>query len=74
MHLLVRVLSTFHFSKIRTIENASSEFNEGTVGAGTGMICYSLKGGIGSASRRIELNHGIYTMGVLVLSKFWKTE
>jgi D-aminopeptidase len=34
------------------LEIASSEFEEGTVGAGTGMLCYSLKGGIGSASRK----------------------
>lgn len=26
----------------------------GTLGAGTGMICYELKGGIGTASRRVE--------------------
>jgi D-aminopeptidase len=52
------------------IENASSEFKEGTVGAGTGMLCYSLKGGIGSASRIMEMGHGTYTLGVLVLSNF----
>ncbi|MEI5907890.1 P1 family peptidase [Bacillus spongiae] len=50
--------------------NASSEFKEGTVGAGTGMLCYSLKGGIGTSSRLMPLEHGTYTMGVLVLSNF----
>ena len=54
----------------QALENASSEFEEGTVGAGTGMLCYSLKGGIGSASRIMEMSHGTYTMGVLVLSNF----
>lgn len=52
------------------LENTSSEFEEGAVGAGTGMLCYSLKGGIGSASRMMELGHGNYTLGVLVLSNF----
>jgi D-aminopeptidase len=54
----------------QAIKHASSEFKEGTVGAGTGMLCYSLKGGIGSASRRMEMEHGTYTMGVFVLSNF----
>lgn len=52
------------------LENASSDFKEGAVGAGTGMLCYSLKGGIGSASRIMDFSHGKYTLGVLVLSNF----
>jgi len=55
---------------IQALENTASEFKEGTVGAGTGMLCYSLKGGIGSASRIMEMSHGKYTLGVLVLSNF----
>ncbi|RDU37337.1 S58 family peptidase [Neobacillus piezotolerans] len=55
---------------LQAIENASVEFMEGAVGAGTGMLCYSLKGGIGSASRKMEMQHGTYTIGVLVLSNF----
>ncbi|WP_078381907.1 DmpA family aminopeptidase [Sutcliffiella halmapala] len=55
---------------LQAVENTSTEFEEGAVGAGTGMLCYSLKGGIGSASRIMELNHGKYTIGVLVLSNF----
>jgi len=38
------------------IKSADVEFEEGNVGAGTGMICYDLKGGIGSSSRVIELD------------------
>lgn len=41
---------------------------EGSVGGGTGMICYEFKGGIGTASRIVsksESNAG-YTVGVLV--------
>ncbi|HEX9639629.1 MAG TPA: P1 family peptidase [Acidobacteriota bacterium] len=39
---------------------------EGSVGGGTGMICYELKGGIGTASRRLGPQHGGHTVGVLV--------
>lgn len=52
------------------LEKASAEFEEGAVGAGRGMLCYSLKGGIGSASRIMEMANGNYTLGVLVLSNF----
>jgi L-aminopeptidase/D-esterase-like protein len=43
---------------------------EGSVGGGTGMICYSFKGGIGTSSRRLEARQGGYTVGVLVQSNF----
>src|SRR5881296_49754 len=39
---------------------------EGNVGGGTGMICNQFKGGIGTASRRLEPRDGGYTVGVLV--------
>ncbi len=39
---------------------------EGSVGAGTGMVSYGFKGGIGSASRRLPEKEGGYTLGVLV--------
>jgi D-aminopeptidase len=39
---------------------------EGTVGAGTGMVSYGFKGGIGTASRRLSEPEGSYTVGVLV--------
>ena len=42
---------------------------EGNVGGGTGMVCYQFKGGIGTASRR--LNSG-YTVGVLVQANYGK--
>jgi D-aminopeptidase len=47
--------------------NASSgPVAEGTVGAGTGMVSYGFKGGIGTASRRLPEQEGRYTVGVLV--------
>jgi L-aminopeptidase/D-esterase-like protein len=39
---------------------------EGNVGGGTGMICYEFKGGIGTASRKLDEEAGGYTVGVLV--------
>ena len=39
---------------------------EGNVGGGTGMVCHGFKGGIGTASRRLDRAAGGYTVGVLV--------
>ena len=47
---------------------ASGPVEEGAVGAGTGTICYGFKGGIGTASRKLPLSRGGYTVGVLVQS------
>ncbi len=44
----------------------SGPVREGAVGGGTGMVCHQFKGGIGTASRRLEANVGGYTVGVLV--------
>ncbi|MEK6286031.1 MAG: P1 family peptidase [Acidobacteriota bacterium] len=43
---------------------------EGNVGGGTGMVCYGFKGGIGTASRKLDQNVGGYTVGVLVQANF----
>ena len=48
------------------IESAASSFEEGAVGAGRGMTCHDLKGGIGSSSRLVEIDGEEYTIGVLV--------
>lgn len=48
------------------IHGAAADFDEGCVGAGTGTICHGFKGGIGSASRRMEVDGAVYTMGALV--------
>lgn len=55
---------------IEAINNANYDFEEGNVGAGTGMICYQLKGGIGTSSRIVNLDNNEYTVGVLVLTNF----
>jgi D-aminopeptidase len=52
------------------IEAATEDFEVGAVGAGTGMSCFGLKGGIGSASRRLRLDAATWHVGVLVLANF----
>lgn len=39
---------------------------EGSVGGGTGMVCYGFKGGIGTSSRKLDAAVGGFTVGVLV--------
>lgn len=59
---------------LSAIRNASTIFEEGSIGAGTGTVCYGLKGGIGSASRVITIDDHLYTIGILVQSNFGSTE
>lgn len=49
------------------LAHAKADFAQGCVGAGTGMICHELKGGIGSASRLIVADGKTYCVGVLAL-------
>ena len=52
---------------LEAIKNAKSgPVDEGTVGAGTGTVCYNFKGGIGTSSRKLPEARGGYTVGVLV--------
>ena len=39
---------------------------EGSVGGGTGMVCYEFKGGTGTASRAVKTKTSSYTIGALV--------
>jgi D-aminopeptidase len=50
----------------RAVGAAGEDVEEGAVGAGTGMICFGWKGGIGTSSRRVGETH----LGVLVLANF----
>lgn len=47
---------------------------EGTVGAGTGMVSYGFKGGIGTSSRKLPQEEGGYTVGVLVNANHGRRE
>ena len=55
---------------LQAVENAAADFEEGAVGGGTGMVCLGLKGGIGSASRQLEVDGKCYTTGALVMTNF----
>lgn len=65
-HSQIRAVTAKHVQK--AIENAHLDFEEGAVGAGRGMICHDLKGGIGSASRLMQIDGTTYTIGVLLLT------
>ena len=54
----------------RALEALGPEVAEGTVGAGTGMICFDFPGGIGTASRLVGDHH----VGVLLLCNFGDRE
>lgn len=54
---------------VRAIETArEGPVAEGAVGAGTGMMAFDFKGGIGTASRLLSPGQGGWTVGVLVNS------
>ena len=55
---------------LQAISAAGETFEEGAVGGGTGMVCLGLKGGIGSASRVVELDGTACTVGALVMANF----
>jgi D-aminopeptidase len=52
------------------IDAAAQAFASGAVGAGTGMSCFGLKGGVGTASRQLQLDGSAYRLGALVLANF----
>jgi L-aminopeptidase/D-esterase-like protein len=52
---------------LAAIDRASSgAVAEGSVGGGTGMVAFHVKGGIGTSSRQVRTRFGSYTIGVLV--------
>jgi D-aminopeptidase len=74
-------LNSLHYQAIKpehaieALENAAAEpVEQGAVGAGKGMVCFSYKGGIGTASRIVSTKKEKYTVGCLVLSNFGKRE
>ncbi|MGM8363898.1 DmpA family aminopeptidase [Virgibacillus sp. W0181] len=71
----MRLQSVTPAHAIEAINNSTTEAaEEGAVGAGKGMICYGYKGGIGTASRLVQVDDTDYTVGCLVLSNFGKRE
>ena len=66
----IQALAVTEAHAAASIDAASPDVAVGAVGAGTGMSCFGLKGGIGSASRRLSLDGAAYHLGVLVLANF----
>lgn len=55
----------------RALEGATGgPVEEGSVGAGAGTMALGWKGGIGTSSRRLSVQFGGYTVGVLVQTNF----
>jgi L-aminopeptidase/D-esterase-like protein len=67
-------INGFHVKEehaFQALDNArSGPVEEGNVGGGTGMVCFQFKGGIGTASRKLDANEGSYTVGVLSQCNF----
>lgn len=69
----IQALAVTEAHALMALENADVEFLQGSFGAGTGMTCFGFKGGIGSASRRIELDDKFYHLGILALTNFGRS-
>jgi L-aminopeptidase/D-esterase-like protein len=71
-------INGFHVTKshvYEAIEIASTgPVIEGSIGGGTGMICFEFKGGIGTASRKVQLQSEEFNIGVLVQANFGKRD
>ncbi len=71
-------INGFHVTAAHTIQaldNAQTGALEfGSVGGGTGMITYDFKAGNGSASRRVEIEGEIFTLGSFVQSNFGRRQ
>jgi D-aminopeptidase len=65
-------ISDAHYGE--ALAAATAEFSRGAVGAGRGMSCFGLKGGIGTASRLATVDRQPHRVGVLVLANFGKLE
>ena len=66
----IRGLHVTEEDVLTALNRADVTFEEGAVGAGTGMVCLGLKGGIGSASKVMKIDGQDYTIGALVMSNF----
>ncbi len=58
----------------RALAAAAADFERGSVGAGRGMTCFGLKGGIGTASRAAQAGDRAFVVGALVLANFGRVD
>lgn len=59
---------------LQALDATGTDVAEGNVGAGTGMSCYGLAGGIGTASRIVERGSRRYALGALTLCNMGRME
>lgn len=64
----IQALAVTENDALAALDSARRDFSRGSVGAGRGMSCFGLKGGVGTASRWCESLNA--TLGVLVLANF----
>jgi D-aminopeptidase len=70
----MQALSVSETPYAEALATASADFLRGSVGAGRGMSCFGLKGGIGTASRIVRIGGDDAVLGALVLANFGRTE
>jgi D-aminopeptidase len=66
----IQAMAITEADALAALDAAEADFAVGAVGAGTGMSCFGLKGGIGSASRMLEIGGQSFHLGALVLANF----
>jgi len=66
----IQAMAVTEADALRALDLAGPELAEGSVGAGTGMTCFGFKGGIGTASRLVEIAGMQRVVGALVLANF----
>lgn len=69
----IQAMAVTEADALHAIDIAGDEVGEGSVGAGTGMIAFGFKGGIGTASRLIALDGRDHVLGALVLANFGRS-
>lgn len=70
----IRALSVTEEDVLLGWKDCREDFQEGAVGAGRGMSCHQLKGGIGSSSRLVTLDGKMFVVGALVLTNFGRLQ
>lgn len=68
----IQQLSITQEHYFEALRDCRTDFTLGAVGAGRGMMNFGLKGGIGSASRLVQVGEKTYTVGVLALTNYGK--
>ncbi|MEY1197162.1 P1 family peptidase [Providencia rettgeri] len=75
---LLNDINGFHVKAEHVLEAQQNAYSgqpeEGAVGGGSGMICHEFKGGIGTASRQLDIKEGGWTVGAIVQANHGQRE